>query len=429
MVVHINKAYETSWKGWDEYDEAAAAADAPATEGFQAPPAASSSSCPAGATTGFPVGLQFEPSSRLYDQVLDDLLIDIKYVRSANPPSWSTSPEAPLTIDFGSRDEKALYYKSQRHEYTLHMIQIAQATHNRWLLENKAENTEDIIFYFKRSTSDNPIEYIFIVIPIIKSSAYTGSNSFLQGLYDRSRQPPFTIRDCFPEKDTTFLRYSTCLAANSGGTTTVDVLVSSVGLRVNAATMQSVWDSAKRVRESLQANTFPPLAPPTGLLSSQRFETTTATFVSDASMDTAFTRKVTSSKDVVEVAASRGFTASQVIRKDETGSYKCLPFNPDNEVKDDKIQVDLDSGLVVNDVGEPLSQVLEARAKMIAQEKGSLESKPGVWEKGLATTFAVIFFLIASALLVWLVYTIYKTITGPPAGAAAPQPAASGASR
>lgn len=427
MVVHVNKVYEsvTGWQGWDE---AEAAADAPlVAEGFQAA-AAAPATCPPGATNGFPVSLGFEPNEQLYDQVLDDILIDIQYGRAAVPPSWSTAIEGALKVEFGGTNETTLLYKSQRHKYTLNMIQIARATHNSWLLKNRAENTEDIIFYFERTGEGTPTEYIFIVIPIIKSSAYTAPIPFLQALHNSSMQGPFSIRDCFPAKDTLFLRYSTCLTASSGGTKTGDVFVSSVGLPVNTATMQSIWAAAKSIRGTLQENRFPVVAPPTNLLSSLIFNTTTSTFSSDASMDTAFTKKVTSSRDVVEVTANIPRTSSQLIRADQTGSYKCLPFNPDNEVKDGNIKVDLDSGLVVNDVGEPLSDVLEARAKVIAGAKGRLEEAPGNWEKWLTTGFAVLFFLIAGALLIWLSYTIYKSMTGAPAAAPTSVPTAEGLS-
>jgi hypothetical protein len=431
MVVHINKAYETSWKGWAEYDDAAAAADAPATEGFQAadgPPA--TAECGDNATTGFPVNLGFAPTIQLYEQVHDPLQMDIQYGSSSNPPRWSTAVDGPLSISFTEVTPSTILYGSSQYRFTLDMIQIAQSTHNNWLLSNKTQNKEDIIFCFKRADSNNSgIEYIFIVVPIIKSTAYTLPNRFLQGIYTPNSQGPFSIRDCFPADNTLFLQYSTCLPATAGGTRNVHVFVSSVGLAVNEGTMRAVFNSAlgKRACIDMQNSSFCPVSPPFNVQSTITFNRGTGTFTNDTNIGTGFTRKVRSSRGVVKRESSVYSTASQVIRKDQTGSYKCLPFNPDNEVKDDKIQVDLDSGLVVNEVGEPLSQVLEARAKMIAQEKGSLESKPGVWEKGLATTFAVIFFLIATALLVWLVYTIYKSMTGPPAGAAAaPQPGASG---
>jgi hypothetical protein len=111
-----------------------------------------------------------------------------------------------------------------------------------------------------------------------------------------------------------------------------------------------------------------------------------------------------------------------VIRADQTGSYKCLPFNPDSEVKDDKIRVDLETGLVVNDVGEPLSNVLEARAKIIAQEKGPLELKPGNWEKYMTYALAGIFAVFATALMIYLVIVIFRgggTTAAAPAAAVA----------
>jgi hypothetical protein len=310
------------------------------------------------------------------------------------------------------------------------MIQIAQSTHNNWLLSNKTQNKEDIIFYFKRADSNNSgIEYIFIVVPIIKSAAYTLPNRFLQGIYMPNSQGPFSIRDCFPADNTLFLQYSTCLPATAGGTRNVHVFVSSVGLAVNEGTMRAVFNSAlgKRPCIDMQNSSFCPVSPPFNVQSTITFNSGTGTFTNDTNIGTGFTRKVRSSRGVVKLESSVYSTSSQVIRADQTGSYKCLPFNPDSEVKDGNIRVDLESGLVVNEVGEPLSQVLEARAKIIAQEKGPLEIKPGTWEKYMTYALATIFAVFAAALMIYLVIVVFRSSRSPAGVAGVPAAAAAAA--
>jgi hypothetical protein len=388
MVMNTKKAYESSWKGWEEYDPTP-----PLKEGFQSP----SAECPAESNT-FPLQLGFAPTENVYEQVLDDLFIDIQYGQSANPPEIAAG-----SISVGEINETTLLYKAQQLKYTLDSIQIINASHSTWLLKNGDQNKKDILLYFKRGDgiTGGP-KYIAFVIPILSSTTYTNQNKLLQSLTNKSLQGPFLIRDCFPEKNTLFLRYSSCLQTTAGGQNTMDVFVSSIGLPLKEEIANAL------VPKSITA--------PEGTLLDGTPSVT----------EDNFPLKITSSRDVVEVAKSTSFkTSSQVIRADSTSAYKCLPFDPDGEVTDGKIRVDLDSGLIVNAEGQALTDVLEARAKVREEDKGRLEAiAPGNWEKGITITLAVIFCIIAIGLFVALAYTFIKgggsVATGAAAAAAAP---------
>lgn len=378
------KAYESDWKGWAEGGAESL------QEGFQVPTTTTGTAvCPTGSIT-FPLRLAFTGITyTTYEDVVDDIIIDIQYGSYANPPTYQNG-----IINVGEDTSRtSLLYTLNKFKYNLTDMRIAAVSHNSWLLNNKEQNRADIVLYFtKESTNLGGPDYIGFIIPIIQSTTYTGSNKFLQGLYNKNLQGPFTVRDCFPEKDTLFLRYSACLVGTGGAPKRMDVFVSSVGLPVSDSIMTSIKGNA---------TVFPQITQPEGTVG-------LGTEISSAGTD--FQNKISASRYIVEVAKSGTYkTPSQVVRADQTNAYKCLPFDPDGEITDGKIRVDLDSGLIVNAEGEALSNVLEARGKVRAEDKGKLEGvAPGNWEKGITITLAVIFCILAIGLFGMMFYIFFK---------------------
>lgn len=427
-MTSLKKAYESSWSGWSPTSETSEAKITPFKEGFQN--VETRTTCPTGSTTGFPVSLGFTPTEMLYESVIDDVFIDIQYGKSANPPAWSTSTSEPLNVKFGDDTNiTTLIYKDAQFKYELKSIQISVATHNSWLLRNGSENKADILLFFSKTAAGGAVDYIIFVIPILQSTAYTNQNKFLQGIYQKSLQGPFTVRDCFPEKNALFLRYGTCLQTSTGITKNVDVFVSSKGLPVNETTMIGIFNNAVETAKNACINgnaqdpnkngQFCPPQPPPNTLSGTAFNSMTATFISkDVGGD--FLSKVSASRNIVEVPASISRT-EKVIRADQTSAYKCLPFDPDRDVTDGKIRVDLESGLIVDAEGVALSDVQAQRNKIKEADKGVLLTvAPGAWEKALTTMLAVIFVILSIGLLGVLIYTGFKAFSGGGGVAAAP---------
>jgi hypothetical protein len=93
------------------------------------------------------------------------------------------------------------------------------------------------------------------------------------------------------------------------------------------------------------------------------------------------------------------------VREDGLDSYKCVPLDPDKNIQDGKIKVDLETG-------EVLSDVVAERAAVRAADsvKGSME--PGRLEKYMGSAVGIILAVVFFSLILYMGWSWLRSATG-----------------
>jgi NADH:ubiquinone oxidoreductase subunit 6 (subunit J) len=244
----------------------------------------------------------------------------------------------------------SVLYKSTR--YNVDSVQIAQASHSKWLLTDPgAENKEDLIITLKATEQATRDTYILIVIPIIRGGS--SEPAYLANVEPSAPATvPYDLGSCLPPKtgpDTgniIFAMYSTCINgyADRVETQNVYVLVSTSGIPVSNALMNRIT-AGVTFSNSGNSGIYKPhvftYMPP-------RVETEIA--LSD------FLTYVTTTRYLTDT------TAQELVeqRRDKTDQYKCMELNPENQVDDNgHIIIDINKGEIKNNT---LKDIMAERA-------------------------------------------------------------------
>ena len=100
-------------------------------------------------------------------------------------------------------------------------------------------------------------------------------------------------------------------------------------------------------------------------------------------------------------AAKQYKDVTKLVREDSLDSYQCVPLDPDKNIQDGKIKVDLETG-------EVLSDVVAERAAVRAADsvKGSME--PGRLEKYMGSAIGVVLAVILFSLIIYMAYSWFS---------------------
>ncbi len=303
----------------------------------------------ANSITSFPLDTTAPISESLYDSVDEPIIMT---------PQWATRSIAPIFLPGGLIDEgtssgsgsstiTTLSFRNTT--YSLYSIQIVKSTHNKWIIPaaSKALNTEDLIMTFNNASSTFA-SYIVIVLPIIRTG--TAQPNYLQALsasslqsgsqtLSNAQQGQYSLSSCLPANNALFAYYVTCLDGYSGHErpSNAYVFIAVQGLQVAQSLMVAM-------KESIGTT---PILPFTSYFANQMSSVSN----NDFKQYVLSTRVLLNSGEVK--AVSNQFATRS------TSAYQCVPLDPDKDISDDQIEVDLKSGKL-------LSDVLAQRAGLIA---------------------------------------------------------------
>jgi hypothetical protein len=297
--------------------------------------------CPSMAISSFPAILGFSPITETrYNSVSEPLTMDFQWASRTTPPLF-VSPKATSTTDeVGAGNTNISTLRFSNNTYRVSSVQIIKSSHTSWILpvSSQAHNMEDMIIIF--SSIDTAIMYphITFVIPIIRGGS-AANPSYLVGLSDPNSNGPFSIESCFPtNKQSLFAYYATCLAGYSGNAATQNmyVFIATSGIQVSSALMTKIIGLTG-------TNTFGNFAPPF----MSRLSSVTKTI-----NDSEFANYVMSTNHILNYDSFLQMYPSidTGLRQDDASAYKCTPIDPDSDIQDGKIQVDIKSGEVLTDV-------------------------------------------------------------------------------
>jgi len=243
--------------------------------------------------------------------------------------------------------------------YNLYSVQISLSTHTSWILPTPAENVnkEDLIVTFYTTSPTTTHKYIIIVIPLLRKG--TAKNPlYLTGLNNATSSGPFILSDCFPEKTSQFALYSSCIDGYTQHKTPINVyiFVSVVGKDVTTDLMNTLSSNNMRFKVP-----FLPF-----MSTSSRLKT-----ILQNSEFTSYVQSTTHLLDYEYVSTVYGNKEIDK-RTDTDSSYQCVPLDPDNDIVDGKLEIDITNGTVLTNV---LAERDAARAASGPVEKTEEQKK------------------------------------------------------
>ena len=314
-------------------------------EGFQAPPPPCTDciQCDtARAITNFPLGLGNIPGLKtLYDSVEEPISIYLSLATSSIAPQFidTTGMIYNNSVTSGqipdSPTQSTVRYNNT--SYSLYSVQITLSTHTSWIIPTPAENInkEDLIitFYTNNQTATN--KYIIIVIPLLRKGT-RNDPQYLTGLNNPTSSGEFKLSDCFPAKRSQFILYSSCIDGYTQHKNPINVyiFVSVVGKEVTPDLMNTLSSNNMRFKAP-----FLPFMSTTSRLK---------TILQNADF-TSYVQSTTHLLDYEYTSSAYGSRVSDT-RTDTDSSYQCVPLDPDNDIVDGKLEIDLTNGTVLTNV-------------------------------------------------------------------------------
>jgi hypothetical protein len=281
--------------------------------------------------------------------------------------------------------------------FTLSKLQLTDPTHTSWVLPvaAQADNKEDLIFTFTPSSSAVPTTgpaQILIVVPILRSSTATTTDpNFFKMMTQGASYNfanPASLREFFPAATTTtvtgntiHLYYQVCAA----GTNSL-IVVQTYGYRISDALMESMLSVLNSVTrkfgpyDPIQGTPFP----------------TTKGVIDEADTKTSVKYGYRLGERVETQPAPTAERVSVV----PVDAYKCVPFDPDTQLEDGKIRVNLETG-------EPISKLEEEREAARADTAQPVSSALAKSETFVKITTVGIGSLLAIGLFFTFLYLVF----------------------
>ena len=350
-------------------------------------------SCPTNALSSFPVERSVTATELGYESVTEPVAMDFQWAPRSTEPSYLNKEGADAIIDEvggGNTSRSTLRYRGVT--YTINSVQLTNATHKSWIAPQSAatSNTADMILTFSTTTDAIQYKYIVIVIPLLFGSDIVPTPNYIRGLatsYAKTEgnptgAPPYSLESIMPtDKHAMFAYYSTCLKGYVDQKTPekVYVFISVTGVPVSTTIMNQIKSGRGQVA-------FPNYDPPfmsrlEKLNKLQQVDTTAFPFAS----------YVQTTSDLLNAQAIQASfkDVSLATREDTLDSYKCVPLDPDRNIEEGKIQVDVESGELLSDVIKERDAVRAADQVKGGMEPGRLEKYMG---SVLGIVMAIIFF-------------------------------------
>lgn len=341
--------------------------------------------------TSFPLDLTTLITESNYDEVDEPITMNFQWSTRSIPPEFViTSPgqidEGGITRGSGITNTTTLNFNNLT--YTLYSVQIVSATHNKWVIPATANNLnkEDILITFQ-NLSSSFATYVLVVLPILRTGS--AQPTYLQGL--SSNQPSlgtYSLSSCLPtNKNALFAYYVTCLDGYTAhkNPDNAYVFIAVQGVPVAESLMQSMENKIG----------------PTPILP---FQSRFADKISGLGrLD--FNKYILSTRVLLDYSAARTAHRSIDSREDPTNAYKCIPLDPDKDIVDNKINVDLKSGTL-------LSSILAERAGLINDTAPTPQTR--AQQQKINLMFESVFGAVLAFILVVLVgYSVYTYTNGP----------------
>lgn len=330
--------------------------------------------CPATGIKDFPIQSNVTVTQSLNDSIKENSTLEIQWAKRGTVPTFTKNYLSEGNLSSGEQTT-TLRYKSNL--YTLQSVQICEAQH-KGLLTASDKNLciGEVVMIFSSSSALTE-KYIFICVPILNRIT-SDLSPYLESIrQDRLPGKPVSLDQLLPSSKR-YISYSTCLRKVIGWkteATQANVLVFTDCLSYPLANLSELI-SKKMTGFDPKPTQTPPLSP---LIDGLIAKTEPNLYLISSEADY---KSLLRYSELLQ----QGSTNQQGNRRtDSTDSYKCVPLNPDETVKNNRLIIDTDKGV-------PLSQVLAEKK----EDEGEAKITPGMVERMIAAilgTAAGIFIL------------------------------------
>ena len=350
--------------------------------------------CDDNAITSFPLGLTESPSESIYDSVDEPLTMNFQWATRSISPRFITGGSIDEGNGSGATNVSTLMFNGIK--YSIHSVQVATATHEKWVLPVtlQSQNQEDMIITFSSFNDITKYTYIILVIPIIRNGKASTDPNYITGLSIPESRGSFSISSCLPtNKKAQFAYYSTCLNGYTGhkNPENIYVFIAIEGIPVSSQLMDSLSKNITTV--SLPFMSRLPA---------------TQTLLATATTD--FSKYVLTTRHLLDYAGMSRIYKDCTIneRTDNINEYQCVPLNPDTDIVDGQIKVDLESGQL-------LSKVLEERDAVRAMSAPTTLTRAGKnrVETYLGSALGILCAILIFSILLYLIFTYAKSSKSP----------------
>lgn len=347
--------------------------------------------CAPTSISSFPLTLGFNPiTDTRYESVMEPLTMDFQWAPRTTPPLFVTPKVTATTDEVGAGNTNISTLRYMNNTYRVASVQIIKSSHKAWILpvSAQAQNMEDVSIVFSSTDASISYPHITFVIPIIRSNS--GINpSYLVGLSDPNSNGPFSLQSCFPANPRAlFAYYATCLAGYSGNSATQNmyVFVATSGIQVSSTLMSKI----------------------SGLTGTGSFGTYSPPFMSRLSSltktisDSDFSKYVMTTNQLLNYAGfSQMYPSIETnLRQDDASAYQCVPIDPDSDIHDGKLQVDIKTG-------EVLTDVMAKRAALRASHDVAASTGPSRMNTYLGSAVGILLIIVFS---ISFLYGIYRVV-------------------
>jgi hypothetical protein len=339
----------------------------------------------------FPVENSVPVTPSLNASIYEEIALDIQWSPKATEPKFiHDGTYANLGfLEYMDSGASSTTLRLNGNSFSFLSLQLCIPQHKGFLsTTKKSECFGELVMGFKAQNSIAE-SYLFLCIPILTRSTTTVS-PYLEALRNgRLDGKPISMLSLLPS-DTHYISYSTCLQRTEAQQTVskqTRVLVFTEGL---AYPENKFYEIARMVNPQVSGQVVLPMIQLPDSLQDRR----TGNSLSTISSETEYKSLLRYSQYY-----PKGMPDSSRYREDNLNSYKCVPLEPSQNIRDGKIIVDTDTG-------ELLSKVLEDKQEPGTPSKSKLT--PALVEKVIAICISLV--LIAFIFLI-LAYIIANLTT------------------
>lgn len=317
----------------------------------------------------FPIQNNVAVSAVLNDSIPGNLLLDVQWGIRSTAPSFESNS---IFLREGEKGQgtQSTTLRLQGNTYTLRTVQIVSPLHTKFLDSSlQSQVRGEVLLIFGRLSSLGN-SYLIFATPLLAGTTAAPSQYLVSLQNDRLPGRPITL-ESLVSPSLKYTTYTTCVQQTQQNKTQpaqIQVLVFRDGIVFDEAGIQAI-----RVKSQGQGSqSFGTLQLPDNLIA--KTQSALFTIRTEEDYKTFFRTGLLQSSG----SGSQGGTGGR--RTDTTSSYKCVPLNPDQNVRDGKIVIDTDKGV-------PLSQVLDDKKD---GDTPSGNITPGDVERAIAILVGVV---------------------------------------
>ena len=337
----------------------------------------------------FPIVNSVNVTPSLNAAIYEEIPLDIQWAPKATEPSFiHTGAYANLGfIEYMDSGASTTSLRLNGNSFGLISVQLCSPQHQTLLTRDKQSDCSgELVIGFKAQNTISE-SYLFLCIPILQRPSVS-LPSYLEALrLGRLDGKPTSLLTVFPE-DKHYISYSTCLQRRESSGTSIKqarVFVFTEGLPYLRANLQELIRNLRSPPTSGR-NFLPTIQLPDGLLDK------TQAMLFSISTEVDYKALLRYSQYY-----PGGTPDSSRFREDNLNSYKCVPLEPSQNIKDGKIVVDTETG-------ELLSQVMKDKEEPVQAKQSKIS--PAMIEKLIAIFLALILIAFVFLIIAYLITSI-----------------------